>query len=90
KYDGPENQWPYMTRISTGTIVRPRSFKLLPYTYLGVDEGGKPINNFGLDLKAPLSQNLDMVATVNPDFRNVENAILSLDFSYFARLANDP
>jgi len=90
KYDGSENQWPFMTRVSTGTITRPRTVKFLPYTYLGVDDEGKAISNAGLDIKAPLTRNLDLVATANPDFRNVENAILSLDFSYFARLARDP
>lgn len=90
KYDGPEGQWPFLTGVSTGQIVRPRSVKFLPYGYLGIDDNGKGISNAGLDIKAPVSSNLDLVATVNPDFRNVENAILSLDFSYFARLANDP
>lgn len=65
-----------------------REFKLLPYTYAGVDEEGH-IVNAGLDLKTNLAEQVVLVGSVNPDFRNIENAILSLDFSRFERLANE-
>ena len=66
-----------------------RTLKLLPYTYLGRDEDGEGIFNSGLDLKTSLTPTVELVGTINPDFRNVENNILSLDFSYFERLPND-
>jgi len=65
-----------------------RSIKLLPYGYAG-REGSDTILDTGLDLKTNLAEQIQMVASVNPDFRNIENAILSLDFSRFERLANE-
>jgi hypothetical protein len=66
----------------------PNTLKLLPFTYIGQDED-EFIFNSGLDLKAPLNDQIEFVGTINPDFRNVENDILSLDFSYFERLAGE-
>jgi hypothetical protein len=63
-----------------------RSVRLLPYVYGGGDEHGH-IANAGLDLKAPLTRELDLVGSINPDFRNIEKQVLSIDFSYFERLA---
>jgi len=65
-----------------------RIFNLLPYVYGGAGSGGT-IANAGLDLKAPITQDLDFVGSVNPDFRNIENQVLSIDFSYFERLAGE-
>ena len=66
-----------------------RSIKLLPYGYLGYDRELKGILNSGLDLKTSLSDQVQLVGSVNPDFRNIENQILSLDFSRFQRLAGE-
>ena len=66
-----------------------RSVKLLPYGYGGWDEDKGVIANSGLDFKAPLSSELDLVGSINPDFRNIENQVLSIDFSYFERLAGE-
>lgn len=67
-----------------------RSIKLLPYLYGGYNqERQKHISNAGLDLKYSVNENIDLVGTINPDFRNVENQILSIDFSYFERLAGE-
>jgi hypothetical protein len=57
-----------------------RTLKLLPYTYLGREHDGDLIFNSGLDLKTSLTPTIELVGTVNPDFRNIENDILSLDF----------
>lgn len=65
-----------------------RSLKLLPYAYLGADRS-EGIANGGLDLKAPITDQLDLVGSINPDFRNIENQVLSIDFSYFERLAGE-
>jgi hypothetical protein len=66
-----------------------RNLKLLPYVYAGRDHHGELIFNSGLDLKTSLSPTIELVGTVNPDFRNIENNVLSLDFSYFERLPAD-
>lgn len=65
-----------------------RSLKLLPYGYFGADRDGV-IANAGLDFKMPITNDLDLVGSINPDFRNIENQVLSIDFSYFERLAGE-
>lgn len=67
----------------------PRTLRLLPYNYSGVSEKDGTIANMGLDLKTSITDSLDFVGTINPDFRNIENQVLSLDFSYFERLAGE-
>ncbi|CAN5475007.1 hypothetical protein BH11ARM1_BH11ARM1_00710 [soil metagenome] len=66
-----------------------RSLKLLPYTYLGYDKKVGTVFNSGLDFKTQTASGLDVVGSINPDFRNIENQVLSLDFSYFDRLADE-
>ncbi|RYG36080.1 hypothetical protein EON81_10815, partial [bacterium] len=58
-----------------------RSIKLLPYFYGGYDPDSGTVANAGLDLKTPLTDQIQLVGSINPDFRNIENQILSLDFS---------
>lgn len=62
-----------------------RQLLLLPYGYAGVNRDGG-IFNAGLDMKTAINGSVNAVATFNPDFRNIENEILSLDFSYLERL----
>lgn len=66
-----------------------RSIKLLPYLYGGYDPESGYVANAGLDLKTALSDQIQVVGSINPDFRNIENQILSLDFSRFERLAGE-
>jgi len=67
-----------------------RTLKLLPYGYAGYSESDKEtLSQGGLDLKTSLTEGLEFVGTVRPDFRNIENDVLSLDFSYFERLAGE-
>ncbi|HEY0868324.1 MAG TPA: DUF5916 domain-containing protein, partial [Fimbriimonas sp.] len=66
-----------------------RSIKLLPYVYAGYDEDEKTVFNSGLDLKTQIADQATLVGTINPDFRNIENDILSLDFSRFERIADE-
>ncbi|MBI3721361.1 MAG: hypothetical protein HY248_02315, partial [Fimbriimonas ginsengisoli] len=66
-----------------------RTVKLLPYTFTGWDHDNGRVTNAGLDMRTPITSTLDFVGSANPDFRNVENAILSLEFSYFARLVDE-
>ncbi|MBL8060312.1 MAG: hypothetical protein JNK63_06310 [Chthonomonas sp.] len=65
-----------------------RTLQLLPYTYIGHDDE-EYIFNSGLDFRTQLRDRLELVGSINPDFRNIENQILSLDFSYFERLAEE-
>jgi hypothetical protein len=74
------------------TLPKPavdRSIKLLPYTYIGDGEKEGFIFNSGVDLKTQLAEEVPLVLSVNPDFRNIENQILSIDFSRFERLAGE-
>jgi len=66
-----------------------RSIKLLPFVYGGYDRETGHVANAGLDLKTSLTDQIQLVGTINPDFRNVENQILSLDFSRFARIVGE-
>jgi len=76
------------TDIEIPKIDHSRSIKLLPYGYAGVDRRGE-IANMGLDFKSALTESLELVGSINPDFRNIERQVLSLDFSYFERLADE-
>lgn len=66
-----------------------RKIQLLPYLNLGRDPDTGFIGNSGLDLKTNISDQIAMVGSVNPDFRNIENQILSLDVSRFERIAGE-
>ena len=80
---------PVWKGIEIPATLTAKTIKLLPYITGGVAEGQPPIFNSGFDLKTELTESLTLVGTVNPDFDNIENSILSLDFSYFERLADE-
>lgn len=84
----PENiaRW---TDVEIPKVDTGRSLKLLPYGYAGTDRDKGTILNGGVDFKGSLTSDMQLVGTVNPDFRNVENQVLSLDFSHFERLAGE-
>lgn len=65
------------------------SIKLLPYGYAGYDSQNGPILNAGMDMKGSIADQIQLVGSINPDFRNIENQILSLDFSRFQRLPGE-
>ena len=80
----------HWTGVEVPDIKLPRTLNLLPYGYAGYDEQGKNrYLNAGLDFKTQIGRQGQMVGTINPDFRNIENSVLSLDFSYFERLAGE-
>ncbi len=83
------NKTPYWLNVSIPLIKAQRSLKLLPFGYAGIDNSNDRITDFGMDVKTDVAENLHLVGTINPDFRNIENSILSLDHSYFERLASD-
>lgn len=80
---------PYWTEVQVPQPKSERDIKLLPYVYMGYDPDTDEVVNSGFDLKTKLNDNIDFIGTVNPDFRNIENSILSLDFSRFERIASE-
>ncbi len=87
--NGDATRLPVWAGVNLPDIPTRREIQLLPYGYGGIDDEGKSIMNAGLDLKAELTPQIQFVGSINPDFRNIENQILSLDFSYFERLAGE-
>ncbi|MBS1715671.1 MAG: hypothetical protein JST30_15185 [Armatimonadetes bacterium] len=81
--------FPLWTGIDVPTVKNDRAVQVLPYFYGGIDHDRTVVGNAGVDLKTELNDDLTLVGTVNPDFRNIENNVLSLDHSYFERLADD-
>ena len=80
---------PIWNDVEMPTEKQVRKIQLLPYVYTGDDRDSGGVANAGLDIKAPLTETVNLVGTVNPDFRNIENQILSLDFSRFERLVSE-
>ena len=65
------------------------SIKLLPYGYAGYDAKNGGLFNGGVDMKTALTDQVNLVGSINPDFKNIENSVLSLDFSHFERIGNE-
>lgn len=86
---GHQAETPVWQAVSIPRQYQTRTLKLLPYIYTGYDAKSGTVFNSGLDLKTELTERITLVGTINPDFRNIENQILSLDFSRFERLANE-
>jgi len=80
---------PYWRGVEVPKRDDAKRLMLLPYVYGGLSEREGLIANSGVDLKYPLTDSLDLIGSINPDFRNIENQVLSLDFSYFERLAGE-
>ncbi|MBS1710742.1 MAG: hypothetical protein JSS71_03330 [Armatimonadetes bacterium] len=90
RFTGQNNELtPAWVDVEVPKVDRGRSVSFLPYAYGGIQKGAGPIANAGLDFKTSLTDSIQFVGTLNPDFRNVESSILSLDFSYFERLASE-
>lgn len=85
--NGHSQNTPHWTNVNIPPPPQ-RELLLLPYNYTGYAPSGV-VSNMGLDVKTPIGDELDFAGTVNPDFRNIENQILSIDFSYFQRLAGE-
>jgi hypothetical protein len=67
---------------------RPR-YSVLPYVTTGWDEDRGLRLRSGLDFRSALTPSLTGVATLNPDFENVEEAVEGIDFSYGERFVPD-
>jgi hypothetical protein len=87
--NGQVAQTPVWKAVEVPKLETRRPVKLLPYAYGGYEDGKGVILNSGLDLKYGVTPDLDLIGSVNPDFRNIENQVLSVDFSYFERLAGE-
>ena len=62
--------------------------QFMAYSLLGSDEGISS-GRLGLDMKYAVSPSLTSVLTMNPDFKNVEQSVDSVDFSYNERWLPD-
>lgn len=78
----------YWTNVEVPAVEQENSLMALPYVTGGFGSDGSLLDA-GVDLKTKLTPQLDAVASINPDFRNIENEILSIDFSYIERLAGE-
>lgn len=83
--------WPIWRDVPVPAIDRRSSILALPYASLRYDRDLRGSFGFdsGIDLKTQLNSGITYVATVNPDFRNVEGEVLDLGFSYFERSTNE-
>lgn len=61
---------------------------LMGYALYGTGEDNNS-KRMGLDIKHEINPNLTAVMTLNPDFRNVEQQVESIDFSYTERYLDD-
>lgn len=60
---------------------------ILPYVLVG--SGGDTDTTAGIDYKQALGPNSTLLATINPDFRNVEQDVEEIDFTYKERELGD-
>lgn len=60
----------------------------LPYSQLDYDAGSLQ-QGLGLDFKYQAPSGITHVATLNPDFKNIEGDVESIDFSYTERYVRD-
>ncbi len=65
------------------------TLQVLPYQILGTSKADGMEFNTGFDAKYQVGNRLTSLLSVNPDFKNIENAVLSLDYSRFERLADE-
>lgn len=86
---GDSSLTPKWVGANVPVVSNARSLSVLPYAYGGYSKEDGVIANAGLDFKTSLSDSVQLVGTVNPDFRNIESSILALDFSYFELLADE-
>lgn len=61
---------------------------LLPYTLEKIGSGSTGFNN-GLDARYQVKSDLTAVASLNPDFGTIENAVLGINFSRSERLLDE-
>ena len=81
-----------LTKIYHWDGVRPPAYRPKPiimgYALIGTGSSDAP-NGLGLDIKHALTPGLSGLLTLNPDFRNVEQEVDSVDFTYTERQLDD-
>lgn len=65
------------------------TLQVLPYQILGTGRQDGLEFNTGFDARYQVGNRLTSLLSVNPDFKNIENSVLSLDYSRFERLADE-
>lgn len=86
---GRNEDRPIWTGIDIPSVKRETIINFLPYAYVGTSPDEEFILNSGLDFRTIVSDNMSVVGTINPDFRNIERQILDLSFSRFDRIAGE-
>ena len=76
-----------------GVLPPPKAadLKILPYVYAGRRPASEHeiTARAGLDARYAVTPQMSLVATLNPDFENVEQAVEGIDFSYGQRFVPD-
>ncbi|MER3414071.1 MAG: hypothetical protein C4341_07535 [Armatimonadota bacterium] len=84
----PENTGRWVG-VELPRVPQPHIFQLLPFVVASMhDDKGASVHS-GVDGRMPLSRGLTGLLTINPDFENIENAVVGIDFSRFERLADE-
>jgi len=66
-----------------------RSLSVMTYAFAGVESEESNTLRSGLDAKYAITPEMTAVASINPDFSNVEQDVESIDFSYRERYYSD-
>jgi hypothetical protein len=90
---GPDERLERNGTLQDVTLPTPEAasqLSLLPYQVVGYDgERDSHVFDTGFDVRYQVGTRATLLGTVNPDFRNLENAILGLSVSRFERLADE-
>lgn len=71
----------FMARFETGPLPdTPSAPVILPYSY--ATAGATNRAKLGIDIKAPITTGITALATLFPDFQNIENDVNTVAFSY--------
>ena len=78
----------FMGRFETGPLPdTPSAPVILPYSY--ATAGATNRAKVGVDIKAPLTTGITALATLFPDFQNIENDVNTVAFSYNEQALQD-
>ena len=69
--------------VETSNVIQ-----ALPYVITGIDESEFKLKS-GADFRWLPNSQMTTLATINPDFENIEGALLGVEFSRFERLAEE-
>ena len=68
----------------------PFRYVFMPYTLsVATIGGGDSENTGGLDFKGTLPSGISLLGTYNPDFRNIEDTVETIDFTFVERYLDD-